>query len=503
MLLAALFAACSPEWANGSNSKVELDVAVAKEDIGPMTQDSDAVLAPDSAETKAVDATVDVVLIGVCKDLKCQDGNPCTLDKCDPVLGCQFLPAPPTQHCGYMDVGVCNAGTCAATGCSSMAGLQMGAAWPMEGACPNHGGRSPYLGPQTNALKWTFLDPDLKSTGLEPWPGPIVGNNGTVYFAQNAWVVAVDSNGILKWKSKVGPTSAWPTTGALSRNGTLHVGISDSLFAIESTGAVKWTVGTSDFLASPPVLGADETVYFSTHGGILHAVSPNGAVKWKLKTGPYVRSAPSIGDDGTIYVTSKDSYLYAVAPGGQVLWKYKSFGEIWAPAIIASTEEGRIFMVGSGSSIQNEPGQVYALGRDPWEFIPTIEPKIGFWNSLARGADGTVYLSNGCVQAIDSDGKLKWTFDDDSAGVGCAPPAIGGDGTVYVAQGWSRCYPSPNKGPKLCYNDLYALNPDGTLKWKWHTPDAIGTYGLGPPVIAADGTLYVKSTDGHLYAFGK
>ena len=43
---------------------------------------------------------------------------------------------------------------------------------------------------------------------------------------------------------------------------------------------------------------------------------------------------------------------------------------------------------------------------------------------------------------------------------------------------------------------LYALNPDGSLVWKFATGGAIDS----SPAIGADGTVYVGSSDGKLYA---
>jgi hypothetical protein len=60
-------------------------------------------------------------------------------------------------------------------------------------------------------------------------------------------------------------------------------------------------------------------------------------------------------------------------------------------------------------------------------------------------------------------------------------PAIGSDGTVYV--GSSDKY-------------LYAINPNGSQKWRFLTGDAVHS----SPAIGTDGTIYVGSDDGYLYA---
>ena len=52
-----------------------------------------------------------------------------------------------------------------------------------------------------------------------------------------------------------------------------------------------------------------------------------------------------------------------------------------------------------------------------------------------------------------------------------------------------------------CFRDkkFYAVNTDGSMKWFYETGDAIESSAA----IDKDGTLYIASTDGKLYAFGK
>jgi outer membrane protein assembly factor BamB/nitrous oxidase accessory protein NosD len=97
------------------------------------------------------------------------------------------------------------------------------------------------------------------------------------------------------------------------------------------------------------------------------------------------------------------------------------------------------------------------------------------------GADGTIYMGNcdGKLYALNPDGSVKWTYTTGDKACGIA---LGSDGTIYVAGGFD--------------NSLHALNTDGTLKWKYKTRGNI----LGTPTVGPDGTIYVGSCDSNLYA---
>lgn len=77
------------------------------------------------------------------------------------------------------------------------------------------------------------------------------------------------------------------------------------------------------------------------------------------------------------------------------------------------------------------------------------------------------------------DGELYLTYETD--GDVESSPAIAPDGTIYVGS----------------YDGyLYALNPDLTLKWRYATLGMIRS----SPAIAPDGTIYVGSNDGKVHA---
>ena len=91
----------------------------------------------------------------------------------------------------------------------------------------------------------------------------------------------------------------------------------------------------------------------------------------------------------------------------------------------------------------------------------------------AIGADGTIYVAaDKALFALDpGDGSIIWSVDTGRAGTSRAP-VIGSDGTIYVGG-----------------MGFYAVNPDGSLKWHWS--NQISQWR--EPAIGQDGTVYVTA----------
>ncbi len=134
-------------------------------------------------------------------------------------------------------------------------------------------------------------------------------------------------------------------------------------------------------------------------------------------------------------------------------------------------------------------------GRSP--YLGPEEPTV-MWrfqlantsiSSIAVGEDGTIYFGDqgGIVYAVNPDGTEKWRFETLATYIWSSGPTIDANGTIYVGT-------ADTDGPDADY--LYALNPDGTEKWHLD----VGWHVYGAPAIAEDGTIYVGSRDGNLYA---
>lgn len=74
--------------------------------------------------------------------------------------------------------------------------------------------------------------------------------------------------------------------------------------------------------------------------------------------------------------------------------------------------------------------------------------------------------------------RTIWTFVVDKP-VYYSAPAVGEDGTIYFATGILI---------HSSYGSLYAVSPEGTLKWKEDTTNGIN---WSSPAIMPDGTLYI------------
>ena len=87
------------------------------------------------------------------------------------------------------------------------------------------------------------------------------------------------------------------------------------------------------------------------------------------------------------------------------------------------------------------------------------------------GPDGTIYFQdvNGHLYALRPDGSVKWIFQ---GGYPYGPVAVGADNTAYIASG----------------NTIQAISLAGTLVWQFTDPNSQGV--IGGPAVGPDGKVY-------------
>jgi len=230
---------------------------------------------------------------------------------------------------------------------------------------------------------------------------------------------------------------------------------------------LRWKFDVGDNIESSPIIGSDGTIYAGCRDNNLYAINFDGTLKWKFLTGDSIFSSPAVGSDGTIYIGSIDHYIYAIFPNGTLKWKYETGDRIYysSPAI---GSDGTIY-------IGANDGYLYAidqLGFLKWKFKTD---NIIYESSPAISSDGTIFIcsNKGYLYAIYSNGTLKWKIE------GClGTPVIGSDDIIYFN------YDS----------NLYAINPDSTLKWTYNITMNIETPS-GLLGYYVDTSLAVDSND--------
>jgi outer membrane protein assembly factor BamB len=292
--------------------------------------------------------------------------------------------------------------------------------------------------------------------------------------------------------------SQWPVMA----HDTHHTGLCPYNTA-ENPLVEKWRFPGDGWVYSSPVIDWNGTIYFGASK--FFAVYSNGTLKWKTKDWMWIESAPAIDDNGIIYVGTADSpnFLYAFYPNGTVKWKYPSDNICSSPII---NNDGIIYFGEDNGNLI----ALYPNGTLKWS-SPNI---YSVYSSPAIGDDGIIYCTSwyGPVYALYPDnGTVKWQFP--TGGNIKANPSIADDGTIYVSS-WDDylyalypngtmkwkvntrygCSSNPSIGPDgtiyVAHADLYAVNPDGTVKWIFPLGD-LRDCSFAAPAISAEGIIYI------------
>jgi len=352
-------------------------------------------------------------------------------------------------------------------------------------------------------IDWIF-DPLVRDTAIY-YSSPAIADDGTVYVGVGYFLTygydrigqglyAVNpGDGSQKWYCAMTAEAFSPVVGA---DGTIYVQDWDNnLFAVNpSTGAKNWTYATGaqteNIGCATPALAADGTIYMAGADRTLYAVSPEGTTKWTFQPsgGPALHTSPAVGSDGKIYVVMSD-YLYSVHATGTQEWNYYMGGQSFSSPALDSA--GNIYVGREHSGGISKVLAISSEGTVNWSY--DVSGSRDIRSSPAIGTDGTIYIATKAspsasaeVLALNPSGTLKWSYTNPIANNDfyCSP-AVDSNGLIYVADEWGY---------------LRAYNPsDGSVAWSVHDPGN-GAFNWSSPAIASDGTLYIGNSYNGLFA---
>jgi outer membrane protein assembly factor BamB len=357
---------------------------------------------------------------------------------------------------------------------------------------------------------------DAQHTGRSPYPGPRQANVLRRFDTSTPDNMPPDV---------AIPRDDFQSSSAIGPDGTIYVAnFPGVLFALKDSPTARdqldvvWRFHQpmmSSFHATPALSSDGSTVYLGFAGGgfngpgmatlyALRAASsgPPPQVEWTVDLGATrVMASPTVGADGTIYVGTSAGQLFAIGPDGKVRWSAQTGPTVKsAPALAA---DGTIYHPSSD-------GKLYAVsprGQVKWSFdfgehlgpTPLVSSQapgpgggggggsgIGSGASPTVATDGTIYIgaNNSNLYAVAPDGTMKWLFEAERelAGIWTTPVLSADASTIYFGA---------NKG------GVYALNTvDGSKRWQFPVYGSI----YASSVLDPRGLLFTGSTIEHLYA---
>lgn len=324
----------------------------------------------------------------------------------------------------------------------------------------------------------------------------------------------------IKWTKSFGDGQSFATSPVLANDGSLYLAsVRGNVYSLYPSSVVRWEYHLREFIAGGLLQDAEENIYFTTLTEVL-SVTASGRKRWEttcsearmwqddqrgtfdgnvlytecgkafcalnkdkgsqIWTRPALdsESAPVVLKEGVLVFVS-ESRLVAVDRDGKTLWTWGNSqleSQVDTPIAVASDET-----LYAGSRLDQNFVALDAHGALKWSFNAKDQ---GFRSSPVIASDGTIYVITfeDLLYALTSDGAEKWRFQLPKAvnGEQHVAPVLGSDGTIYL----------------LVEQRLIALSPERRLLWALPLG---GTFG-GSPALANDGTLYVATLEGGLYA---
>jgi outer membrane protein assembly factor BamB len=240
-----------------------------------------------------------------------------------------------------------------------------------------------------------------------------------------------------------------------------------SRFAAPVTHDVVWSVPFPS-MQSELSVDADGVVYCGGNSNFLYAVDPPGKQRWKHFIGhTYVAGGTAVLPDGAVVMVGTNGVVRCYEADRTPRWKTSVHGICVSVSAPLVASDGMIYIGRHNSGF-------YALrpdGSRAWRRDLLIS------GPAAEGLDGTIYVpSEQDLVALSPQGKELWRCRTTSDIYGLqSAPAVGDDGVIYV--GGSR-------------GELFAVDPDGQLRWHGGTLDIGGNSFGRSPALAPDGTLY-------------
>ncbi len=353
---------------------------------------------------------------------------------------------------------------------------------PHEGVTSTRAGRSPFEGPRGGRVAWSI---DL---GERPAAGPLVGADDSVYVlstARSLWAISPD--GATLWRTALGGGAGAPTWLALGPGGIVILAETGALRALSSEGTPLWRLSTGAAVtSSTPLVDPDGVLWVALADRRLIGVTATGRVASELHlpaapatgTSPFAQASSGVSfcrsRSGAFFVATPDGGVHVLVAGAPARSLALARTAIAPPVALAPVA------LGGGGVVVPTNGSLVWISEEATSVRDLALPGLlaASGTVLARDDLLVVALGGGEVRGLGADGAARWTqrwrFNRAFA-------VADHSGTTYVAADDGR---------------LTSVGADGTVGWRV----ALGGNAAGAPAIGSDGTVYVATVAGALSA---
>ena len=351
--------------------------------------------------------------------------------------------------------------------------------------------------------------------------------NTTIPTSSSIYVIDISTNilslPVQKFTKTINTNNEYYQTPSIDNNNHIYVPTTtNNIYAYDVSNNVGatlnelWNLSIADSdVSSLAINDASNQLIFTSHSKLNIVDSSNGILDWEyevdtVSTPVSNNSIPTIDSNNNIYFGSRDTHLYSInAITRNFNWKYKTDGAIQCMPVIDSN--GSIIMGSNDSKIYKFAGNgpivpisspivpMYMInpqhtGLSPYIGPPTVPTTI--WStdfvsgnlfvspSISIASNGTLYLGSddGYIYALSptnpANNHVIWKKQ--LINIAQYPvtsqlyttPAIALDGTIYIGS---------NEGY------LYALNPNSTLKWSYYAGHPLQS---SPTIDNINNTIY-------------
>lgn len=288
------------------------------------------------------------------------------------------------------------------------------------------------------------------------------------------------------WQFNLTATDVDTLGMASDSNDVLYHLMGYNLLAHKPDGHMLWSKTANDLINqngrnlyfSQPTIAPSDTIYLYIKNYIdlnqpddatyaIAAINAEAKLNWLYQLPGKPAGNPTVAVDGTIYINIVQGSIIALYPDGKLNWQTET--DATTGHLSIATDDTLLVSTQTHQLALNDAGEII------WRYQTTAP--ISTETAIASDSTGYFATSDGSLNAVSSQGVLKWQFPTEAQQL--SNPVIGVDGTIYIGADES----------------LLAINPDGSKQWQ----AALANNWSSHPVVAANDVIFIGAQDSYLY----